>query len=63
MAFLSGFTFVSFEPYLKELRELLGRQWLVSYRSAGTAPGFRKIKVTTQLDLHLHFPEGYEAPR
>jgi len=63
MAFFSGFTFVSLEPYLKELRELLSRQWLVSYRSTGTEPGFRKIKVTTQLDLHLHYPEGYEAAR
>lgn len=63
VAFLSGFTFVSFEPFLKELRELLGRQWLVTYRSTTTEPGFRKIDVTTALDLHLHYPAGYEAPR
>ena len=60
MAFLSGFTVVSFTPYLRELRDVLGRQWLVTYRSTTTDSGVRKIKVTTSLDLHLHYPAGYE---
>jgi VWFA-related protein len=61
-AFFSGTDFVSFDPYFKELDEALGRQWLVTYRSTNTGSGFRKIEVTTELDVHLHYPSGY-SPR
>ncbi|HLG54281.1 MAG TPA: hypothetical protein VI485_03055 [Vicinamibacterales bacterium] len=63
LGFQSGFTFVTFDPYLREFRTLLGRMWLLSYRTTSTSSGFRKIKVTTPLDLHIHYPAGYRAQR
>lgn len=62
-AFFSGTDFVSFDPYLKEFKDLLGRQWLITYRSTNTGSGFRRIEVTTDFDVHLHYPAGYRAPR
>jgi VWFA-related protein len=59
VGFFSGFAPVSFEPYLRELRDVLGRQWLVTFRMTTTESGFRKIKVSTPLDVHLHYPQGY----
>lgn len=59
VAFFSGTSFVSFDPYFKELDELLGLQWLITYRSSNTGSGFRRIEVTTDYDLHLHHPVGY----
>ncbi len=61
-AFYSGFDFVSFAPYFKELNATLGRQWLITYRSATAGSGFRKIEVTTEYDIHLHHPTGYDPP-
>ncbi len=58
-AFFSGTDFVSFDPYLREFNELLGRQWLISYRSSNVEPGFRKIEVKTEYDLELLHPSGY----
>jgi VWFA-related protein len=60
-AFFSGTSFVTFDPYFKELNELLDRQWLITYRSSNTGSGFRRIEVTTDYDLHLHHPAGYRA--
>jgi hypothetical protein len=60
-AFFSGSDFVTFDPYFKELNELLDRQWLITYRSGNTDPGFRRIEVTTDYELHLHHPAGYRA--
>ena len=61
MAFFSGSDFVSFDPYFRELDELLGNQWLIVYRSSSTGKGFRRIEVTTDFDIHLHHPAGYKA--
>lgn len=61
-AFFSGTDFVSFDPYIKEFNALLGLQWLITYRSSNVGSGFRHIEVTTELDVHLHYPEGY-SPR
>ena len=58
-AFFSGTSFVSFAPYFRELNELLGQQWLITYRSTNTGDDFRRIKITTEQDVHLHYPEGY----
>jgi VWFA-related protein len=58
-AFFSGTDFVTFDPYFKEFNELLGRQWLITYRSANVEPGFRKIEVKTEYDLELLHPSGY----
>jgi VWFA-related protein len=58
-AFFSGTDFVTFNPYFKEFNELLALQWVVTYRTTNTGKGFRKIEVTTEQDVHLHYPEGY----
>jgi len=60
-AFFQGSDFVSFDPYFKELNELLDRQWLITYRSTNTGSGFRRIEVSTDLNVHLHHPAGYRA--
>ncbi|MEW6208559.1 MAG: hypothetical protein AB1631_09345 [Acidobacteriota bacterium] len=58
-AFFSGTDFVTFDPYFRGFNELLGRQWLITYRSASTGSEFRRIVVITEYDLHLHYPSGY----
>ena len=60
-AFFTGTDFVSFDPYFKEFNEMLGRQWLITYRSTNTGSGFRHIEVTTDVNVHLHYPAGYRA--
>jgi len=60
-AFFTGTDFVSFNPYFRELSEVLARQWLVTYRSANTGPGFRRIEITSESGLRLHYPAGYRA--
>ena len=62
-AFFSGTDFVTFDPYLREYRELLKNQWLITYRSKTTKKGFRKIEVTTDFDIHLHHPAGYRVKK
>jgi VWFA-related protein len=59
-AFFSGMSFVTFDPYWKELNEMLEFQWVVTYRSTSTGSSFRRIEVTTEQDVHLHYPEGYK---
>lgn len=58
-AFFSGTDFVSFDPYFREFNELLGRQWLITYRSTNLEPGFRRIEVKTEYDLELLHLSGY----
>jgi VWFA-related protein len=58
-AYFSGTDFVSFDPYFREYTELLGRQWLITYRSTNLEPGVRKIGVKTDYDLELLHPAGY----
>ena len=60
-AFSTGTDFVTFDPYFKEFNELLGRQWLITYRSANTGSGFRRIEVTTDVDVPLLYPAGYRS--
>jgi VWFA-related protein len=60
-AFFTGTDFVTFDPYFKEFNDLLGRQWLITYRSTNTGPGFRRIEVTTDFNVPLHYPSGYRA--
>ena len=61
-AFMSGGDFVSFDPYFKQLDELLKFQWLITYDSTTIGRSFRHIEVTTEQDVHLHYPNGY-SPR
>lgn len=58
-AFFSGTDFVTFDPYFKEFNELLGRQWLITYRSTNVESGFLKIEVKTDYDLELLHSFGY----
>lgn len=58
-AFFSGSSFVSFDPYLKEMNELLDMQWVITYRSNNTGSGFRQIEVSVEPEVHLHHIEGY----
>jgi VWFA-related protein len=60
-AFFSGTDFVTFSYYFKELEDLLGRQWLVTYQSSGTKSGFRRVEVVTDFDVDLNHAAGYEA--
>lgn len=60
VAFFGGMGYVTFDPFFKEMNDLLDRQWLVTYRSSTTGSDFRKIKVTTELDVNLQYPEGYK---
>jgi VWFA-related protein len=58
-AFFSGSDFVTFDPYFRGFNELLGRQWLITYRSSTAGSEFRRITVRTEYDVHLHYPAGY----
>jgi VWFA-related protein len=58
-----GFNFVSFAPYLEEFKETFLRQWLTTYRSSTAGNQFRRIEVTTDFDIHLHHPAGYELKK
>lgn len=58
-ALFSGIDFVSFDPYFKEYRNALKDQWLITYESATTGKGFRRIDVQTDFDIDLQFPAGY----
>ncbi len=60
-AFFSGTSFVTFDPYFRELNDLLNRQWLITYQSANSGTGFRRIEATTDFNLHLHYPTGYRV--
>jgi VWFA-related protein len=62
-AFFSGTDFVTFDSYIKEFEQLLGLQWLITYRSTNTGSGFRRIQVTSESDVHLHHPVGYRPRR
>jgi polysaccharide deacetylase 2 family uncharacterized protein YibQ len=61
-AFMSGSDFVSFDSYFKEFEDLLKHQWLITYDSMTIGRSFRSVEVTTEQDVHLHYPRGY-APR
>ena len=58
-AFFTGSDFVTFDSYFRELNELMGGQWLITYRSTGTGTGFRRIEVTNEYKLHLYHAPGY----
>lgn len=62
-AFYSGFIFVSFDPYFKELNDLLGLQWVITYRSDTPGNSFRRVDVSAEADVHLHHPQGYSPKK
>ena len=62
-SFFSGTDFVSFTPYFKDLNELIGFQWVITYRTSNTGSSFRRVEVTAESDVHLHHPEGYRPAK
>lgn len=62
-SFISGLDFVNFAPYLEEIKETFPRQWLITYRSSTMGKEFRRIEVTTDFDIHLHYLAGYQPKK
>ncbi|HEY6333693.1 MAG TPA: hypothetical protein VI756_30530 [Blastocatellia bacterium] len=58
-AMFEGTELVTFSPFLKELKELLGSQYLITYHSMSTNAGFRPIAVSTETGAKLLYPKGY----
>lgn len=62
-SYFSSLDLINFSPYLEEFKETFPRQWLINYRSSTVGDRFRQIEVTTDFDIHLHHPAGYEPPK
>jgi len=60
-AFFAGTSFVTFDPFLKEFKDNLGRQWLITYQSSNAGSGFRRVEVTSESGVHLHHQAGYRV--
>jgi hypothetical protein len=60
-AFISGtITPINFEPILKQLNLLIGRQFLLSYLSGNMKKGYYKVIVTsTNPEVKIEHPKGY----
>lgn len=60
-AFFQGtFAPVSFEPFFRELRLLLNRQFLLSYLSNNMKRGYYKVEVqSTNPEVKIEHPRGY----
>jgi VWFA-related protein len=58
-AFLGPTDVVSLSPYLAQMKDELARQWMVSYQTANTGPGFRHIQTAAEKGVHLHYMHGY----
>jgi VWFA-related protein len=55
-----GLDLVNFSSFLQEFKEAVPYQWLITYHSSTVGNQFRRIEVTTDFDVHLHHPAGYE---
>ncbi|MEK7724489.1 MAG: hypothetical protein AAB336_09095 [Acidobacteriota bacterium] len=62
-SYFSSIDFINFAPYLEEFKETFPRQWLITYRSSTIGTKFRRIEVTTDFDIRLHHPAGYEPKK
>lgn len=58
-AFLGTGTLVSLTSYWRDIKNLLGQQWLVTYRSTASGSGYQRIKISAESGLHLHYQSGY----
>ncbi|MFL6468960.1 MAG: VWA domain-containing protein [Pyrinomonadaceae bacterium] len=60
-AFIQGTrTPINFEPILKQLNLLIGRQFLLSYLSPNMKRGYYKVEVTsTSPEVKIEHPKGY----
>jgi hypothetical protein len=59
-AFINGTDFVSFDSYFKEFEALFPLQWLITYQSSTIGRSFRRLEITTEQDVHLHYADGYK---
>ncbi len=51
---------VSFDPFLRDLKEMLSSQYALTYLSARPDRGFRRIKVETEVpNVRVEHPSGY----
>jgi VWFA-related protein len=51
---------VSFDPFLKQIDELLGKQVALTYLSTHTNKGFHKLEIKPlERDVEIHHPAGY----
>lgn len=62
-AFFSGnLGFVTFDAPLAEFKDLLGRQYVISYKSAASRDDYRKVKVSTDYsNLKISAIKGYKS--
>ncbi len=60
-AFFQGsFSPVSFEPFFKDLRLALNRQFVLTYLSTHFKKGYHKVKVTsTNPEIKIGHPKSY----
>ncbi|MGB7201515.1 MAG: hypothetical protein WBD16_04525 [Pyrinomonadaceae bacterium] len=62
-SYISLLDFINFSPYLKEFKEVLPFQWVITYRSSTIGNKFRRVEVATDFDIHLHHIAGYEPTK
>jgi VWFA-related protein len=64
-AFTSGLDgFVTFDSPLKQFREILDNQYVITYKSSNDDKGFRRVKVTTDFsNIKVTAPKGYVASK
>jgi len=61
-AFIQGTGYVSFDSPLKEYRQMLDNQYVITYKSTSSDKGFRQVKVTTDFsNIKVTAPKGYVA--
>jgi len=60
-AFASGaITPINFEPFLRQLNVLIGRQFLLSYATENMKKGYYKVEVTSSNpEVRIEHPKGY----
>lgn len=61
-AFIQGTGFVSFDAPLKDFRQMLNNQYVITYKSNTQDKGFRQVKVTTDFsNVKVTTLKGYVA--
>lgn len=61
-AFIQGTGYVTFDAPLKEFRQMLDNQYVITYKSNNQAKGFRQVKITTDFsNIKVTTLKGYVA--
>ncbi|NNE64991.1 MAG: hypothetical protein HKN33_00375 [Pyrinomonadaceae bacterium] len=60
-SFMTGSSFVTFDPYFKELKEIFENQWYIVYSSSNSGKGYRSVEVVTDFDIDLQHVDGYRV--